>query len=73
MEMTTHVKFMPLLVTILFGANFVASKRIAILNDVHLNLTDTSDCRFPYCYDNGQYNLDSPSGLLDTMLEDLDS
>ena len=49
----------------------VEAVRIAILNDVHLNLTYDYGCSFPFCYDNGMYGLDPPSQLLDTLLEDM--
>jgi hypothetical protein len=45
--------------------------RIAILNDVHLNLTYDYGCSFPFCYDHGMYGLDPPSQLVDTLLDDM--
>jgi len=49
----------------------VEAVRIAILNDVHLNLTYDYGCSFPFCYDHGMYGLDPPSQLLDTLLDDM--
>lgn len=42
-----------------------------MMNDIHLNLTYSEECKFPFCYTNGRYGLDSPGDLLDTMIEDL--
>ena len=49
----------------------IEAVRIAILNDVHLNLTYDYGCSFPFCYDNGMYGLDPPSQLVDTLLDDM--
>ncbi len=57
-------------------ATFLGSSsgvRIAILNDVHLNLTYDYGCTFPFCYDRGMYGLDSPALLLDTILDDMNT
>ena len=45
--------------------------RIALLNDIHLNLTYNLQCHFPLCYDLGRYDYDSPAALLDLMFDDL--
>ena len=45
--------------------------RLAILNDIHLNLTYHMGCSFPHCYDDGQYSFDSPHSLMDLIIDDL--
>jgi Calcineurin-like phosphoesterase len=45
--------------------------RLAILNDIHLNLTYEYTCGFPFCYDQGIYGVDAPTALFDTILDDL--
>ena len=49
----------------------IEAVRIAIINDVHLNLTYDYGCSFPFCYDHGMYGLDSPSQLVETLLDDM--
>lgn len=51
----------------------VHSLRLAILNDIHLNLTYDNTCTWlqPFCYDHGKYELDPPPALLDTILADM--
>lgn len=38
---------------------------------MHLNLTYDLECKFPYCYDDGKYGLDSSKGLLDLIISDM--
>eukprot|EP00347_Sterkiella_histriomuscorum_P008268 403345729 len=55
-------------------AGFVAlsqSIKFGVFNDVHLNLTLHGDCKFPYCYNDGEYGFDSDSALVDTMMDDM--
>ena len=44
---------------------------MALLNDIHMNLTYNEDCTFPYCYSDGKYGMDSPSTLVDFIIDDL--
>ena len=63
---------MKLIVLLSLLTTLGGSVRIAILNDIHLNLTYDYGCTFPsLCYDHGMYGLDPPAQLLDTMMDDL--
>lgn len=45
--------------------------RFGMVNDVHLNLTYSGDCSFPYCYSDGEYGLDSDLNLVKEILNDM--
>ena len=44
--------------------------KLALINDIHLNLTYDQGCSIG-CYDRGNYGLDTPALLFDTVLENI--
>ena len=58
----------------MFALLFVSkifSIRLAIFNDVHLNMAYDLTCGFPSCNDLGKYNFNPPAALIDALLMDL--
>ena len=45
--------------------------KIAQINDVHINLSYNYSCGLPLCLDLGNYLMDPPIKLLDTVLADM--
>jgi len=62
-------------VLLLGTASFLASPaealRIAFLTDIHLDPAYNEGCQFIMCLDKGNYALDAPQNLLDTVLDDM--
>lgn len=45
--------------------------RVAVIADIHLNITYNSDCGYPLCLDRGTYKTDASVGSVANMLEDM--
>jgi Calcineurin-like phosphoesterase len=52
-------------------ASQVSALRLAQINDIHVNLAYNYSCSFPLCLDLGNYAMDAPIKLVDTVLGDL--
>ena len=59
-----------LLISSLLAIGCVQSLKLALINDIHLNLTYDQGCGI-LCYDRGNYGSDSPSLLFDTVLQNI--
>ena len=59
-----------LLFTLLFIYK-ISAVRLAIFNDIHLNITYDLPCGFPSCNNLGKYNFNSPAALVEAILDDL--
>ena len=65
---SSYLQLAVLLLSIPLLAN---SLRVAIFNDVHIDINYTPACGWPLCYDLGKYNMNSPTTLVETLLKDL--
>lgn len=66
------MRFPTLLVAaLLISLEAVSCFRLALINDIHLNLTYAEPCSLPLCKDMGMYFNDAPIELLDTILNDI--
>ena len=59
-----------LLISSLLAIGCVQSLKLALINDIHLNLTYDQGCGI-LCYDRGNYGSDSPALLFDTVLQNI--
>jgi hypothetical protein len=59
-----------LLSTALLMVGCAKALKLALINDIHLNLTYDQGCGI-ICYDRGNYGLDTPALLFDTVLENI--